>query len=125
MFEQIEDLEKNYTECLSKLQQSQSEIDLLQKTVLQTSPISPLSEMKSQNQTVFLSPIEYANFMSLENSLQSELEELSEDPNQFCAVNKPMRRRHSRRRLPRGFSDTDGESSITDSAFSDTESISR
>jgi hypothetical protein len=124
---QIDDLEKNYTECLSKLRQSQNEINSLQKSVLYNSPSSPMNDIHANRQTVFLSPMEYANFMSLENSLQSELEEVYEDPKQFCSSTKTTHRKLSRRRRSqRGYSDTDdGESSINDSAFSDTESLSR
>ncbi|CAF1324609.1 unnamed protein product [Adineta steineri] len=121
----IEDLQKNYSECLSKLQKSQQEINFLQKNFLQTSPSSPMSDMNTNRHTVFLSPTEYANFMSLENSLKSELEEVLEDPNQLCHSIITTNKKSSRsRRLKRGQSDTDGESSMNDSAFSDTESLS-
>jgi hypothetical protein len=70
--------------------------------------------------------MEYANFMSLENSLKSELEEVLEDPNELCPSTVNNTRKYSRRRIKRGQSDTDGESSMNDSAFSDTEeSLSR
>jgi len=82
-------------------------------------------DLNSNRHTVFLSPIEYANFMSLENSLKSELEEVLEDPNQLCPPTVNTTKKYSRRRVKRGQSDTDGESSINDSAFSDTESLSR
>lgn len=84
-----------------------------------------MSDIHATRQTVFLSPIEYANFMSLENSLQSEFEEVAEDPHLFSVRTKPIQRRASRRRSLRDLSETDGESSINDSAFSDTESLSR
>ena len=98
----------------------------MQKTFLPSSPSSPMLDMNaSHNHTIFLSPVEYANYMSLENSLKSELEEVREDPHQLChsTINTP--KRNSRRRVKYGPCDTDGESSINDSAFSDTESISR
>jgi len=80
----------------------------------------------SHHQTVFLSPIEYANYMSLENSLKSELEEILEDPNQLHSSKKSLSRRSSRRRAKRAsITDLDGDSSMNDSAFSDTESLSR
>ena len=75
--------------------------------------------------TVFLSPIKYANFMSLENSLKSELEQVQEDPNQLCPSTINSNRKPSRRRSKPRQSETDGESSMNDSAFSDTESLSR
>ena len=84
-----------------------------------------MSDINSTRQTVFLSPMDYANFMSLENSLKSELEEVLEDPNELCPSTMIKSRRTSRRRIKRGQSDTDGESSMNDSAFSDTESLSR
>lgn len=84
-----------------------------------------MSDINPPRHTVFLSPMDYANFMSLENSLKSELEEVLEDPNQLCPSIMNKSRRSSRRRLKRGQSDTDGESSMNDSAFSDTESLSR
>ncbi|UJR36270.1 hypothetical protein I4U23_029000 [Adineta vaga] len=122
----IEDLEKNYSECLSKLHKSQEEINFLQKNVILNSSSSPIADMNSNQHTVFLSPIEYANFMSFENSLKSELEEVLEDPNQLChSTIKTSRKSSRRRRVKRGQSDTDGESSMNDSAFSDTESLSR
>jgi hypothetical protein len=82
-------------------------------------------DLNATRHTVFLSPIEYANFMSLENSLKSELEEVLEDPNELCPSTVNTTRKYSRRRIKRGQSDTDGESSMNDSAFSDTESLSR
>ena len=63
--------------------------------------------------------------MSLENSLKSELEEVLEDPHQLCPSTINTNKKFSRRRSKRGQSDTDGESSMNDSAFSDTESLSR
>jgi hypothetical protein len=63
--------------------------------------------------------------MSLENSLKSELEEVLEDPNQLCPSTMNTNKKVYRRRVKRGQSDTDGESSMNDSAFSDTESLSR
>ena len=86
-----------------------------------------MSDMNTNRHTVFLSPTEYANFMSLENSLKSELEEVLEDPNQLChstIITTNKKSSHSRR-LKRGQSDTDGESSMNDSAYSDSESLSR
>ncbi|CAF1331465.1 unnamed protein product [Rotaria magnacalcarata] len=121
----IENLERNYSECLSKLHKSQQEINAMQKTLLPSSPSSPMLDMNvSHNHTIFLSPVEYINYMSLENSLKSELEEVREDPHQLChsTINTPKRK--SRHRVKCGSCDTDGESSINDSAFSDTESIS-
>ncbi|CAF4298983.1 unnamed protein product [Rotaria sp. Silwood2] len=121
----IEDLEKHYSECLSKLHKSQQEINSLQKDILPSSPSSPMLDSNSDQQhTIFLSPIEYANFMSLENSLKSELEEVREDPNQLCHSTINTNKKHSRRRTKCGQCDTDCESSISDSAFSDTESLS-
>ncbi|CAF0771065.1 unnamed protein product [Adineta ricciae] len=121
----IEDLEKNYSECMSKLHKSQEEINFLQKNLIINSPTSPMCDTNANNRTVFLSPVEYANFMSLENSLKSELEEILEDPHQLChSTIKTGRRSTRRRRLKRGQSDTDGESSMNDSAFSDSESLS-
>jgi hypothetical protein len=84
-----------------------------------------MPDLNSNHHTVFLSPIKYANFMSLENSLKSELEEVLEDPNQLCPSTINITRKYSRRRSKRGQSDTDEESSMNDSAFSDTESLSR
>lgn len=67
--------------------------------------------------------------MGIENSLKSELEEVLEDPRQFfLSTNEPIRtakkifRRRTKKFDP---NDTDGESTINDSAFSDTESLSR
>jgi hypothetical protein len=88
-------------------------------------------EPSSNRQTVFLSPIEYANFMGIEHSLKSELEEVLEDPSQLCPtmlntiepllnVGKVLRRRSKH-----DSNDTDGESTMNDSAFSDTDSLSR
>ena len=111
---------------MSKLHKSQEEINFLQKNLIINSPTSPMCDMNANNRTVFLSPVEYANFMSLENSLKSELEEILEDPHQLChSTMKTARRSSRRRRLKRGQSDTDGESSMNDSAFSDSESLSR
>lgn len=66
--------------------------------------------------------------MGIENSLKSELEEVLEDPNQLCPptihIYEPMKTL-KRRKFKREHSDTDGESTINDSAFSDTESLSR
>ncbi len=84
-----------------------------------------MSDINSTRHTVFLSPIEYANFMSLETSLKSELEEVLEDPNQLCPSTINTNKKLSHRRVKRGQSDTDGESSMNDSAFSDTESLTR
>lgn len=84
-----------------------------------------MSDINANDHMVFLSPSEYANFMSLENSLKSELEELREDPKQLCHSTIGTNKKASRRRIQRVQCDTDGESSISDSAFSDTESISR
>jgi hypothetical protein len=84
-----------------------------------------MPDLNSNRHTVFLSPIEYGNFMSFENSLKSELEEVREDPNQLCPSTMNINKKYSRRRVKRGQSDTDGESSMNDSAFSDTESLSR
>ncbi|CAF1277620.1 unnamed protein product [Rotaria sordida] len=121
----IEDLEKHYSECLSKLHKSQQQINFLQKDILSSSPSSSMLDINSdEHHTIFLSPIEYANFMSLENSLKSELEELREDPDQLCHSTINTNKKHSRRRAKCGQCDTDGESSISDSAFSDTESLS-
>jgi hypothetical protein len=77
--------------------------------------------------------------MGIENSLKSELEEILEDPNQLCPstintdeqLTKNMDeqltkiKKFYRRRSKRDQSDTDGESTMNDSAFSDTESLSR
>lgn len=104
---QIDDLEKNYDECLAKLRQSQDEIQSLEELILDNAD--------SQRETVYLSPLDYANYMSLENSLQSELEEICEDPKQLARRTRSFRRR----------TETDGDSSINDSAFSDSESLSR
>ncbi|CAF3361183.1 unnamed protein product [Rotaria sp. Silwood1] len=121
----IEDLEKHYSECLSKLHKSQQEINSLQKDILPSSASSPMLDINSnQHHTLFLSPIEYANFMSFENSLKSELEEVREDPNQLCHSTINTNKKHSRRRAKCSQCDTDCESSISDSAFSDTESLS-
>ncbi|CAF4667536.1 unnamed protein product [Rotaria sp. Silwood1] len=121
----IEDLEKHYSECLSKLHKSQQEINFLQKDILPSSASSPMLDINSnQHHTLFLSPIEYANFMSFENSLKSELEEVREDPNQLCHSTINTNKKHSRRRAKCSQCDTDCESSISDSAFSDTESLS-
>ena len=88
-------------------------------------------DLSPHRHTVFLSPVEYANFMGTENSLKSELEEVLEDPNQLCpstiVADEPLTtiKKAYRRRLKRDPSDTDGESTMNDSAFSDTESLSR
>jgi len=69
--------------------------------------------------------------MGIENSLKSELEEILEDPNQLCPSNvQTDEQLHSikalyKHRTKRDQSDTDGESTVNDSAFSDTESLSR
>jgi hypothetical protein len=69
--------------------------------------------------------------MGIENSLKSELEEVLEDPNQLCpsTINRDEQltsiKTLLRRRVKRDNSDTDGESTMNDSAFSDTESLSR
>jgi hypothetical protein len=69
--------------------------------------------------------------MGIENSLKSELEEVLEDPNQLCPSNMNTDeqlttiKKFSCRRTKRDHSDTDGESTMNDSAFSDTESLSR
>lgn len=121
----IEELEKNYSECLVKLEKSQEEINSLQKNFIQNSPSSPMIDFNPSHQTVFLSPIEYANYMSLENSLKSELEEILEDPNQLHSSKKNLSRKSSRRRVKRAsHTDIDVDSSMNDSAFSDSESLS-
>ncbi len=104
------------------------EVNCLQEKILQNSP----SDLSSHRHTVFLSPIEYANFMGIENSLKSELEEILEDPNQLCpsTINNNDEqltkiKKFYRRRIKRDQSETDGESTMNDSAFSDTESLSR
>ena len=90
-----------------------------------------MTDLSPHRHTVFLSPVEYANFMGIENSLKSELEEVLEDPNQLCpsTINKDEQittiKNLIRRRIKRDLSDTDGESTMNDSAFSDTESLSR
>jgi hypothetical protein len=90
-----------------------------------------MTDLSSNRHTVFLSPIEYANFMGIENSLKSELEEVLEDPNQLCpsTINTDEQlttmKTIYRRRSKRDHSDTDGESTMNDSAYSDTESLSR
>ena len=90
-----------------------------------------MHDLSSHRHTVFLSPVEYANFMGIENSLKSELEEVLEDPNQLCpSTITPDEqlttiKKLYRRRVKRDHSDTDGESIMNDSAFSDTESLSR
>jgi hypothetical protein len=90
-----------------------------------------MTDLSSNRHTVFLSPIEYANFMGIENSLKSELEEVLEDPNQLCpsTINTDEQlttmKKFYRRRSKRDHSDTDGESTMNDSAYSDTESLSR
>jgi hypothetical protein len=90
-----------------------------------------MTDLSSNRHTVFLSPIEYANFMGIENSLKSELEEVLEDPNQLCpsTINTDEQlttmKKFYRRRSKRDHSDTDGESNMNDSAYSDTESLSR
>ncbi|CAF2626231.1 unnamed protein product [Rotaria sp. Silwood2] len=127
----IQQLEKNYSECLDKLHKSQFEVNNLQQKLLNISPSSSISDLSSHHNTVFLSPIEYANFMGLEHSLKSELEEILEDPNQLCPptinTNEKIKKikKSFRRKIIREQSDTDGESTINDSAFSDTESLSR
>ncbi len=71
--------------------------------------------------------------MGIENSLKSELEEVLEDPNQLCPstmntdeqLTTTNMKKFFRRRTKRDPSDTDGESTMNDSAFSDTESLSR
>ncbi|CAF1298811.1 unnamed protein product [Adineta steineri] len=128
----IHQLEINYSECLDKLHKSQFEVNNLQQKLLQTSPSTSMNDLSSPNRhTVFLSPIEYANFMGIENSLKSELEEVLEDPNQLCpsTINTDEQlttvKKLYRRRGKRDQSDTDGESIMNDSAYSDTESLSR
>ncbi|CAF1304919.1 unnamed protein product [Adineta ricciae] len=126
----IEELERNYSECLEKLHQSQSEVNSLQQRLLETSPSSSMTDLSSNRHTVFLSPVEYANFMGTEHSLKSELEEVLEDPSQLCTTtvtnDEPMTsiKKFYRTRSKRDQSDTDGESTMNDSAFSDTESLS-
>lgn len=128
---QIQQLEINYSECLDKLHRSQLEVNHLQQRLLQTSPSSSMTDLSPHRHTVFLSPVEYANFMGIENSLKSELEEILEDPNQLCPSNinteesLTTMKKLFRRRTKRDPSDTDGESTMNDSAFSDTESLSR
>lgn len=90
---------------------------------MESSPSTPISDENSHRHTVFLSPIDYANYMSLENSLKTEFEEVLEDSTNNALQRKSSRRR--RQRKHRDSNDTDGESSIDDSAFSDTESLSR
>lgn len=130
-FTQIQQLEINYSECLDKLHRSQLEVNHLQQRLFQTSPSSSMTDLSPHRHTVFLSPVEYANFMGIENSLRSELEEILEDPNQLCPSNintdEPLTtmKKLYRRRTKRDPSDTDGESTMNDSAFSDTESLSR
>lgn len=69
--------------------------------------------------------------MGIENSLKSELEEILEDPTQLCppTINTDEQitkiKKTYRRKIKREHSETDGESTINDSAFSDTESLSR
>ncbi|UJR09824.1 hypothetical protein I4U23_014050 [Adineta vaga] len=127
----IEHLERNYSECLEKLHQSQTEVNSLQQKLFQTSPSSSMTDLSTHRQTVFLSPIEYANFMGIENSLKSELEEVLEDPNQLCTTTMTgdeqltSIKKYYQTRSKRDQSDTDGESTMNDSAFSDTESLSR
>ncbi|CAF1154091.1 unnamed protein product [Rotaria sordida] len=126
----IQQLEKNYSECLDKLHQTQNEVNNLQQKLLNISPSSSISDLSNHHNTIFLSPIEYANFMGVEHSLKSELEEILEDPNQLCPptihINEKIKKikKTFRRKLTREQSDTDGESTINDSAFSDTESLS-
>jgi uncharacterized protein YukE len=129
----IQQLEKNYSECLDKLHCSQFEVNTLQQKLFQTFPSSSIIDLSPHRQTVFLSPVEYANFMGIENSLKSELEEVLEDPNQLCPstmntdeqLTTTNMKKFFRRRTKRDPSDTDGESTMNDSAFSDTESLSR
>ncbi|CAF1528859.1 unnamed protein product [Rotaria sp. Silwood1] len=126
----IQQLEHNYSECLDKLHKTQVEVNNLQQKLLNISPSSSISDLSSHHNTVFLSPVEYANFMGLEHSLKSELEEILEDPNQLCPPttynNEKIKKvkKNLRRKISREQSDTDGESTINDSAFSDTESLS-
>ena len=90
-----------------------------------------MTDLSSNRHTVFLSPVEYANFMGTEHSLKSELEEVLEDPSQLCTTtvtnDEPTTsiKKFYRTRSKRDQSDTDGESTMNDSAFSDTESLSR
>ncbi|CAF3412072.1 unnamed protein product [Rotaria socialis] len=127
----IQYLEKNYSECLEKLHKSQLEVNAIQEKLRNLSPSPSLSDLSPHPHTVFLSPVEYANFMGIENSLKSELEEILEDPNQLCppTINADEQitkiKKIYRRKIRREQSDTDGESTINDSAFSDTESLSR
>jgi len=131
IYNQIQQLEKNYSECLDKLHKSQLEVNNFQQKLLDASPSSSIPDLTSHRHTVFLSPVEYANFMGIENSLKSELEEILEDPNQLCpsTMNTDEQlttiKKFYRRRTKRDQSDTDGESTMNDSAFSDTESLSR
>ncbi|CAF4308774.1 unnamed protein product [Rotaria socialis] len=126
----IQYLEKNYSECLEKLHKSQLEVNAIQEKLRNLSPSPSLSDLSPHPHTVFLSPVEYANFMGIENSLKSELEEILEDPNQLCppTINADEQitkiKKIYRRKIRREQSDTDGESTINDSAFSDTESLS-
>lgn len=127
----IQQLEQNYSECLDKLHKSQTQVNNLQQKLLESSPTTSLTDLSSQSRhTIFLSPIEYANFMGIENSLKSELEEVLEDPNQLCPSNvQTDEQLHAiknlyKHRTKRDQSDTDGESTVNDSAFSDTESLS-
>ena len=87
-----------------------------------------MPDLSPARHTVFLSPVEYANFMGIENSLKAELEEILEDPNQLCPSSIdsiPKSKKRFRGRIKADLSDTDGESTVNDSAFSDTESLSR
>ncbi len=124
-------MEKNYSECLDRLHRSQFEVNTLQQKLFQSSPSSSVIDLSPHRHTVFLSPVEYANFMGIENSLKSELEEVLEDPNQLCpsTLNTDEQlttmKKFFRRRTKRDPSDTDGESTMNDSAFSDSESLSR
>ena len=119
----IEDLKRSYSECLSKLRQSQQEINFLKNDIPPTSPLSSMLNINSNHRTVFLSPVEYANYMSLENSLQSELEEVLEDPNQLCPSTIRTNKKIACRRIQCDQINTDEDSSIDDSAYSDTESL--
>ncbi|CAF0773237.1 unnamed protein product [Didymodactylos carnosus] len=128
----IQELEKNYADCVEKLHKTQSEVLLLQQKAL-TSSLSSSSTTINENfhqpthQTIFLSPTDYANFMGMENSLKYELEEVDIDPYELYPTPltessiKMDEQNYKRRQKCR--SDTD-DSSINDSAYSDTESLS-
>ncbi|CAF0763644.1 unnamed protein product, partial [Didymodactylos carnosus] len=128
---ELRELEKNYEDCVEKLHKSQSEVLILQQQVL-TAQLPSSSTIVNENchhhtqHTLFLSPTDYANFMGMENSLKYEFEEVDIDPYELYptpATETSIKFDEQNYKRLKWRSDTD-DSSINDSAYSDTESLS-